>query len=34
MTMIADTLTALGIYSAAMATLGVTAYYLRWDRHD
>jgi hypothetical protein len=32
MTMIADTLTALAIYCAVMAVLGVAAYYLRWDR--
>jgi len=30
--MIADTLTALGIYCAAMVALGVVAHYLSWDR--
>jgi hypothetical protein len=33
MTMIADTVTAFGIYCAVMAVLGGLAYYLRWDRH-
>lgn len=31
--MIADTLTAVGIYGGCMCVLGVCAYYLRWDRH-
>lgn len=30
--MIADTLTAVGIYLAVMCVLGVCCYYLRWDR--
>ena len=32
MTMIADTLTAIGIYLGVMVVLGGVAYYLRWDR--
>jgi hypothetical protein len=30
--MIADTLTAIGIFCAALVALGVVAYYLSWDR--
>jgi hypothetical protein len=30
--MIADTLTALGIYCGVMATIGAAAFYLRWDQ--
>jgi hypothetical protein len=30
--MIADILTALGIYFGVMVVLGGVAYYLRWDR--
>ena len=34
MTMIADTVNALGIYFTAMAVLAMIAYYLYWDRND
>jgi hypothetical protein len=32
--MLADTLTAVAVYTGAMAGLAAVAYYLRWDRHD
>jgi hypothetical protein len=30
--MLADTVTALGIYAGTMAGLAAVAYYLRWDK--
>ena len=32
--MVADTLTAIAIYTGTMAVLAALAYYLRWDRRD
>ena len=32
--MIADTLTAAGIYAGGGIALGLLAYWLHWDKHD